>query len=613
MKRILVVLLFSVSLVHSQSYKFAWISDLHIGYPEADMELDSVVQLVNNMSELKFLIASGDIAEKGRNDELERTKEILDRLEITYYIIPGNHDTKWSESGCTKFIEQWNNDKFIFKYDKDIFIGLNSGIPWRGGGGHIKPEDIQWLKQQLSSTDTTDNIYFVVHHPLDESIDNWYVITNVLRNYNIKAVLYGHGHENKITDFNNIPAVMCRSTLSKNKNSWGFTVVQKDSNSLTFYEAEKDTVYQPWGKINFDQNIEIQLIDSTEFINYDAEVNWINKLDATVSAEPLIYNNKIFTASINGIVTCFDSSGSMIWDFDTFGNIYSKPAAMDNWLVVGTIQGDLYTLDSETGYQVNAMGFDDAITSQLVTFDYENEVNFMAPKETNSKAAVIIGTSKGNVYCYDLETLQEIWISNDPGGMIETKPLIINNRIIFGCWDSYLYCLDAREGWLIWRWSEVNNFYYSPAACKPISDGKTVYITTPQKYVYAVDLNLGATKWKKNDFQAWESIGISDDYKKLFIKSFKDKFYIVSTKKKKRIREINIKFGIDTMPCQPIEWNSNILFGSKNGHVYKIDKKYKYLKLLFLGPSRVHTIQHFNNNNFVASNMDGTITMFSIK
>lgn len=613
MKRFLFALLFScISLVNAQEYEFAWLTDIHIGYPEADTQLDSIVNLINYFEEIKFVIATGDIAEKGRDEELERAKEVLDQLNVPYYIIPGNHDTKWCESGGTKFIQLWRDDKFSFKHNNDLYIGLNSGIPWRGGGGHIKPDDLRWLENELSDLDSATHVYLAVHHPLNDDIDNWFEVTNRLQDVNVKAVLFGHGHTNKMTNFNGIPAVESRSTLSKGKDSWGFTLVKNKKDTLEFYEVEKDTVLKKWGMIDKTKAIDNPIIDSTQFISYDTKIDWQIDLESTLSAEPLYHDGYIYTAAYDGIVTCFDTTGAMIWDYDAFGNIVSRPAVMDGYLAVATAQGDLVTLNAYSGEQIQTLGFDDYITSQLIMIEYNGTNELMLPKMTDSKAAVIVGTASGRVYCYDVETLQEYWINETSQGMIETKPLHVNNKLIYGSWDSNIYCIDAKKGWLIWKWSETDNFYYSPAACKPITDGKRVYVTSPEKYVFAIDLNLGTTDWKKNNYNAWESIGISNNGKLLLVKSFQDHFHVVSTITSNWVKDINMKFGIDTMPVTPIEWNKQILFGAKNGRVYKINENYRYQTILFLGSSRVHSVQHIGGNMFIVSNMDGKVVQFRL-
>jgi len=197
--------------------------------------------------------------------------------------------------------------------------------------------------------------------------------------------------------------------------------------------------------------------------------------------------------------------------------------------------------------------------------------------------------------------------------MIETLPLYVKDKIIFGCWDNYLYCVDAKTGALNWKWTGNKNFYYSPAAHWTVTDGRNVYVSTPDKFVSAVDLLQGTTVWRKNDFASWESIGIDSQGKNLLIKSLTDKFYIVDAKTGKLIKEVNAKFGLDTMPNQPVEDNGNIFWGSKNGSVYLIDKKYNWKPLLFTGTSRVHSVYHLKDNLYAASNMDGGIYVFSLK
>ncbi len=613
MKNIALFLLISTISLYAQDYKFAWISDTHIGYKNADEELDSVVQAINSFEDLSFTIISGDIGEKGRNDELETAKGILDKLKQPYYIIPGNHDTKWSESGAIKFTELWGDDKFYLEKDNDIYIGLNSGITWAGGGGHIKPEDIKWLEEKLADTDSTKNLFIVTHHPLNEDIDNYYQVTNLLAGHNLKMAMNGHGHANKISEFNEVPEVMTRSSLSKNNDSWGFTIVENSDSLTKFYEVERDRNPHYWGTVDRSKSVTIPVIDSTEFINYNADVKLNLDLEATFCALPVYYNGYFYTSDYSGIVSCFDSTGNMLWDFDAFGNIVSTPTIIDNYFIVGTAQGDLITLNATTGDQLQSIGFDEGITSQLISFEYSGTRQLILPKSTNSNACVVLGTSTGKVYCYDVETLQEYWTFEKPEGMIQTKPLHEGNKIIFGCWDSRIYCIDDRNGLLIWKWDEIKNFYYSPAACIPVDDGKKVYFTSPNKNVYAIDMKLGITSWHKDKYDAWESIGISEDRRLLFVKGFKDKLHVISNVTTNWMQIVKVNYGLDTMPGKIIEQNEKALFNAKNGNIYSVDRKYNHEKVLFMGSARTQSVQKISDELLMASNMDGRITIFSIK
>jgi len=613
MKRfLLVIILFLNFNLKAQEYSFAWLSDTHIGAPGARVYLDSIVQKINKADTLRFVVVSGDLTEKGRNDEFVKFKEIMDKLTIPYYVIPGNHDFVWSESGGLKFSELWEENNFNFKYGNEKYIGLNAAILWRAGGGHFSPEVLNWAKNILQQTNSDSNIILFVHFPLTESIDNWFKLTNLLSGKKIKAILVGHYHKYKKFNFNGIPGFSNRSTLKEEKNSWGFTIVNVSQQRLNFFECDSTDSLKFLNSIPLDSNLFIPKIDSNKIINYASKILWTKDLNSTTIASPLVLKDKIIIANYNGLITCFDLKGKELWNFQAFGNIVSTPAAKDGYIIVATLQGDLITLEESTGEEIQSIGFDETITSGLLTIDYTGSKELMVPKKTNSKAAVIFGTASGRLYCYDVETLQQYWLNKDARGMIQTTPLYVNNKIIYSAWDTFFYCIDAREGWLIWRWRMNNNFYYSPAATHPVTDGKFIYITEPNKFVYKIDLLLGKTIWATDEYNAWESIGISQNYSRLFIKSQKDNFYIVPAKNGKGALEFRINFGNDFNPTTPIEYSKKIFFITQNGYVYQINGK-KYKKIIFLGNARPFSLKRIKDNIFLSTNIDGRILLFEPK
>ena len=146
----------------------------------------------------------------------------------------------------------------------------------------------------------------------------------------------------------------------------------------------------------------------------------------------------------------------------------------------------------------------------------------------------------------------------------------------------------------------------------PITNNESVFITSPNGNVYAVDLQLGKTIWENEKLDAYQSVGISELGHRLFIKSSENKFHIISAKTSTWVKEINIKFGEDKTSSSLIEYNGKILFGTKSGDVYFIDENFKYVKLFFMGTSAVHTVKHFKENLFIAANTDGKIVLFKI-
>ena len=83
---------------------FAVLSDTHLGsYAYALDDLNKAIDDINARPDIQFVIISGDITEFGTDQEIEGTRQVLSRLTKKYLFVPGNHDTNWSESGCTTF------------------------------------------------------------------------------------------------------------------------------------------------------------------------------------------------------------------------------------------------------------------------------------------------------------------------------------------------------------------------------------------------------------------------------------------------------------------------------------------------------------------------------
>ncbi|MBK5196433.1 MAG: metallophosphoesterase, partial [Proteiniphilum sp.] len=118
-------------------FRFALITDTHIGNPNNDEDLFRTVKDINSLPDIAFVIVSGDVTEFGSYDELRTAKCLLDELKIPWYTLPGNHDSNWSESGTNDFLRVFGNETFGFEYDGYKFIGLASGPNMRMGPGQI--------------------------------------------------------------------------------------------------------------------------------------------------------------------------------------------------------------------------------------------------------------------------------------------------------------------------------------------------------------------------------------------------------------------------------------------------------------------------------------------
>lgn len=603
----LIIILFLNVSIYGQSFKFAWISDTHVGGTTGTDDLISTIEDINSLTDIEFIILSGDITETGKTVDLQQSKKILDRLNKPYYIIPGNHDTKWSESGCTMFEKIFGCDKFIFDFAGIRFIGMHQGPIMRMGDGHFSPEDLRWLDSTLSKiTDQNQPLFFVTHYPLDNSIDNWFEVIERLKKYNTKLVLCGHGHANRLYNFEGIHGIMGRSNLRAKENLGGFNIVEVAKDSIFFFERTPSLKTKPvWLKLSLSEKAHVTS-DTTKYPRPDysvnekfpnVKVNWVFKTSYTMTSAPVVYKENVFVTSGNGSVYCLSlNNGIVKWEFKTNGSIFGSSDVSNDKVVFGSNDKNIYCINASNGKLIWKYETDSPVVAVPKIFD----------------SVVYFGGSDGKFRAINLSTGKLMWQFNGIQEFVETKPLIYQNNVIFGAWDSYLYSLDKNSGKLNWKWQEAKGFLFSPATCWPVASNRKIFVVTPDRITTAIDSETGKTIWRNKVHQVRESIGISEDGKLVYAKGMNDSLFVFSTERDddKPIKVINCSFGYEIAPSMPQEKDGIIYFGTKNGVVFATDKqKLEPLWKYKIGISLVNTVAPVDNKKVVTTNSDGEVML----
>jgi len=608
-------LLFSAILINAQikPFRFIHISDTHIGSPDgkAEEDLRRTVKDINEMQGIAFVVITGDITELGTNEQLKLAKKILDSLHITYYIIPGNHDSGWSESGGVSFIKTFGYDKFLFDYNGIRFIGCASGPYVRMGDGHVPRDAIVWLDQELKKTSKDQPIIFLNHYPIDNGLDNWYEITDRLKKYNTLAILCGHGHANKAMNFEGIPGMMGRSNLRARAAVGGFNIVDVTNDSIIYTERRPGSeTLKSWTAVKIEKH---DYADDKKYVRPDYSVNhtysqvkekWIYSSEANIISTPAIVNDfedLVVVGNQNGkLVALSMKEGKEKWSYQTGGSIFSSPVFSKRSIVFGSGDGNVYSL-SRTG--------------KLVWKKETGASVLGAP--VSSGDTVFIGSSDHSFYALDLVTGKTLWQFDQLEGPVVSTPLLYNNNVIFGAWDKNLYAVNRTDGKLNWKWnngSSVINF--SPAACIPVGHDGVVYIVAPDRYITAIDAATGKTLWRNNEATVRESIGISNDGKFVYGKTMQDSIVAFATSREAQhpAWKMNCGFGYEHVPSMLIEKDGQVFFGTKNGVVYCIDPlQQKTIWAHKIDNSMVNTVRVIDKQHIIASTMDGKVALLEIK
>ncbi|HTY36391.1 MAG TPA: PQQ-binding-like beta-propeller repeat protein [Bacteroidota bacterium] len=604
---ILLCICVQISLGQISSFRFAWLSDTHVGTATGAADLEASVRTINSMADVAFVILSGDISEMGFDHQLELAKTILDSLHKPYYIIPGNHDTKWSPSGCTKFSSLWGKDRFIVNYGGYRFVGMHEGPIMKMGDGHFPPEDLRWLDSTLAALpDKHQPLIFITHYPLDPGIDNWYEVTDRLKHFNTQVVLVGHEHRNRVASFEGIPGIVARSNLSSERSPGGFTIVDVRADSMCVTECNPGKpTQQPWYTLALGPRNFSDTTDRPERPEYginktypDVKQTWTVHAGSTIASTPSVSGNNVIVGNSSGRVTCYSlNDGAIRWEFKTGGTVYSTPDAADGRVVFGSSDRTIYCLDVKSGRKLWSVQAAAPVLAAMAIRD----------------GVVYAGASDGVFRAIDLTTGAIRWQHAGIEGFVEAKPLVFDGKVIFGAWDTYLYALDIRDGSLVWKWTNGNNgILYSPAACWPVGAHGKIFIVAPDRCMTAIDAQTGKTLWRSKRHQVRECIGISEDGERVYARCMTDTVIALSTRSSvpTEVWVSSCGYGYDIDPSMPMEHHGEVVFGTKNGLVYGLDASSGKVRWTHkVGVTIVSTPNIVDDHRVLVSDLDGTVTL----
>ena len=610
-KKFLFSLFFAVcvSISYGQSsFKFAHVSDTHIGSHNADEDLRRTVQNINNDSTLKFIIISGDITDFGSDAEFKLAKQILDSLNKPWYIIPGNHDANWSESGTNSFKKIFGAETFKFQYGGYLFLGTVCGPNMRMSPGQVSRENIVWLDSTLKNlTEKNIPVIYVNHYPQDSTLNNWYEIIDLLKTRNTQLILCGHGHHNEVFNFEGIPGIMGRSNLRAKKPVGGYNLVSINNGIATYEEKNPVTNEEKqWAEVklhkhNFKSDT-VQYFRPSYAVNQkykNVKTVWQFNDNSDIGSGVAITKNLVIASNSNGNIYALNlKNGKKVWSYSTNGKIYSTSATEGNLVVVGSTDNNIYCLNAANGKLV---------------WKFQTEKPVVAnPLIKNGN--VFIGSSDGHFRALNLKTGKLKWDFEGVKGFVVTMPLYYHNKIYFGSWGTEFYALNADTGELVWKWNNgSSNRMFSPAACYPVATNGKIFIVAPDRYMTVFDAETGDVIWRKNnpENRVRESMGLSADSSLVYAKTMEGNVIGISTSEPdmKILWESHTGLNYEIAPTAVVEFENIVYVPSNSGVVVVVNRKDENVLWKHkISNSLITNITPVSKNRVVVTTMDGKVS-----
>ncbi len=580
--------------------KFVHLTDLHVSTGnDNDFLLQNIVKEINS-SKNEFVVITGDLTNRGDDDELNRVHTILADLKIPYYVVSGNHETTWSESAGLTYKKLWGKDRFVFSKGNYLFVGFPCGPYMKMGDGFVKKEDILLLDKTLQDSlkNSLKKVLSFAHYPLDNSLSNYKEVLSVLKKYPTVADFCGHGHTLRKYNFSGLNGVMGTSITSLDGKTKSYNEVVISNDSIRIYQKEIDKA----GVFRLAISAEPSTIDIQKD-NFEKDNPPAIKDVASIYSAPAFDKKNIYFANSLGEIQSMNLKNKKLnWKFETGNSIYFAPTIVKNNLVVGTIEGNIFALDTQSGKQKWTIIIGGILVGSPIV---ENDKLYTA--------------SSKKFICIDAVTGKLLWENKLPKSYSQGTPLIHGDKIIFGAWDSYLYCLNKNTGELIWKWNNGNEKQelYSAGNVTMVSSHNRLYFVTPQRFLTILDINTGKTLLRTSKWKVRESMGKSQDGLFFYAKTMdgellrlplSDTLELTEENLITQSKVLDLKLGYEHNPAAILENKGKIYLGSRKGEVVIVDaKKFEIIKTIQLGNSSINGFVLDENGKVWTSLIEGGI------
>lgn len=245
-----------------------------------------------------------------------------------------------------------------------------------------------------------------------------------------------------------------------------------------------------------------------------SRVKWKFHTGGMLIGSPAVVGRMVYVGSTDGNLYAIDSeSGAQKWKFEAKSRIPSTPAISDGLVYFGAYDGNFYAVDASSGalrwkfqtegeHRFTAKHLHGAQPAAEIMPD-PFDCYLSSPAVWNG--AVYFGSSDGNVYALNALTGTLTW-KFKTGDVVHASPAIADGTLFIGSWDSYFYAIDAASGREKWKFKtgedpDIHN-QVGIQSSGTVVDGM-VYFGCRDSHLYALDANSGEKKWAFSAKGSW--------------------------------------------------------------------------------------------------------------
>jgi len=220
------------------------IGDLHMTNrgEQNDLDLRAIVDELNTVfaDTISFVYVPGDIADDGSRTAYSVVRQSLDRLNLPWCAIVGDHDVH--EKSFTNFLQAMSGStQYAFSVGGMRFIAMNAFDIPDPGSFAVLPDQLRWVEQELMDATTASQTKILLLHcyPSDLKIGGDQFAA-LVRKYHVRLIDMGHTHYNEIANDGHTVYTATRSTGQIEEGPVGFSITNLDGGVLSWRFLELD-------------------------------------------------------------------------------------------------------------------------------------------------------------------------------------------------------------------------------------------------------------------------------------------------------------------------------------------------------------------------------------
>ena len=245
--------------------------------------------------------------------------------------------------------------------------------------------------------------------------------------------------------------------------------------------------------------------------------------------------------------------------------LFGSPAIDGDIVYIAGMNGKLYAISSSTRLSKDV----------ILRKDDKSNPGQLVSGVTVAEGKVYVGSSDGRVYA--LDTIPNLGIKWQfaTGDKIWSTPTVVGDTVYVTSFDKKIYALNAADGSKKWEYKTQGAL-----VSQPVVDGGTVYFGSLDRNLYALDAATGSLKWsfstvKESGKWFWATPVVHNGT--VYAANLDGKVYAVNASNGQKLTELNLS---SASSATPVEIGNQLFIATETGDIFSIDTATNTQKLL---------------------------------